>query len=312
VEHVTHGITLCAEVGAAHKGHFPPWPMFGRLLLARIKHAQGDLDGALEILRGAREQLEGKTASFAALLYTIEAQVHLTEGDVEAADRWVQRAEAHGASRNPDLGPLFSWYIDELLDVASVQLLIAQGRKSRDPAKLHQALKIIDQQQQEAEQLGFLWRHIKALALRALALDALGHREEALAELEQALLLAQPEAYVGLFADEGPPMAELLRRLSAQTSVAGYVATLLSALGYEQIPRIPSSVAGQGGLEEPLTERELDVLRLLAAGQSNPDIARTLHVEVNTVKTHLKSLYGKLDVHGRVQAARRARELGLF
>jgi LuxR family maltose regulon positive regulatory protein len=264
------------------------------------------------IVRGEREQVAGRNASFALLLDAFEAQVRLTRGDVEAVDRWVRRAEAFGPSPHPDLGPPFSWYAYELLDVTRVQLLIAQGRASRDPAKLHHALQMIGQQQEEAERLGFLWRHVKALALRALALDALGHREEALAVLEQALFLAQPEGYVGLFVDAGSPMTVLLRRLSAKANVASYVATLLAALGDEQSPRIPSPVAGRGGLEEPLTERERDVLRLLAAGQSTPEIARAQHVEVNTVRTHVKHLYAKLGVHSRDQAVWRARELALL
>ena len=140
----------------------------------------------------------------------------------------------------------------------------------------------------------------------------MGHREEALAALERALVLAQPEGYVRLFADEGLPMTALLRGLSAQDSVARYVAALLAALGDEPSSRIASSVAGRGGLEEPLTEREQDVLRLLAMGRSTPEIARALYVEVNTVRTHVKHLYAKLDVHSRDQAVWRARELGLL
>jgi LuxR family maltose regulon positive regulatory protein len=205
-----------------------------------------------------------------------------------------------------------SLYADEQLAIARVQLLIAQGRAAHDPAMLQRALQLIDAQRQDAEHRGFLWRHSKALALRALALHALGQGEEALAVLEQALLRAQPEGYVGLFTDEGPPMAVLLRRLSTQTPVAGYVARLHTALGVEQSPAIPSSQAGRGGQEEPLTPRERDVLRLLAAGQSNPEIARTLYVEVNTVKTHVKHLYDKLGVHSRDQAIWRARELTLL
>jgi ATP/maltotriose-dependent transcriptional regulator MalT len=107
-------------------------------------------------------------------------------------------------------------------------------------------------------------------------------------------------------------MGLLLRQLSAHTRLASYVAALLSTLGDEQVPDIPAAVPRRGGLEEPLTERELDVLRLLAAGQSNPEIARTLYVELNTVKTHVKHLYDKLGVHSRDQAVWRARELTLI
>jgi LuxR family maltose regulon positive regulatory protein len=307
LQHATQGISTSVEL----EGYGRLWPMLGRLVLARIKRAQGDLDGSLAIVGGEWEQVAGQTTLFELLLDAFEAQVRLAQGDVEAASRLLRRVEARRPSLQQDLGPVLSWYAYELLDVTPVQLLIAQGRGARDPAPLHRVLDLVNQQRQEAERLGFLWCQTKALALRALALDALARGDEALAVLEQALVLAQPEGYVGLFADEGPPMVALLRRLWAQPSVARYVATLLSALGSSQIPGILPPVMSRGG-QEPLTDRELDVLRLLAAGQSNPEIARMLYVEVNTVKTHVKSLYGKLGAHSRVEAVHRARELTLL
>ena len=113
-------------------------------------------------------------------------------------------------------------------------------------------------------------------------------------------------------------MAALLRRLSTPRTASDHAAALLAALeGHPQRDTQKAKPAHGGEslrlpLTEPLTERELDVLRLLAAGRSNPEIARILYVEVNTVKTHVKSLFGKLGVHSRVQAAQRAQELGLI
>jgi LuxR family maltose regulon positive regulatory protein len=217
LEHVRHGISLCAEVDGAHKGHFSLWRMFGCLIHARIRQAQGDLDGALAVVGRAREQREGASALFAPLLDAAEAQVDLAKWDIGSAGRRLQRADADGVPQSLELVPLMSLYADEQLAIARVQLLLAQGRAAHDPAPLQRALQLIDAQRQDAEQSGFLWRHSKALALRALALQALGQGEEALAMLEQALLRAQPEGYVGLFTDEGLPMAALLRQLATRT-----------------------------------------------------------------------------------------------
>jgi LuxR family maltose regulon positive regulatory protein len=139
-----------------------------------------------------------------------------------------------------------------------------------------------------------------------------------LVALEQALALAEPGGYVRVFVDEGRPMAALLRQGHAHGVLPQFMATLLAALdgqgpGSTAQPSVPGPTsAGGPTVAEPLTERERDVLRLLAAGRSNPEIARILYVEVNTVKTHVKSLYGKLGVHSRVQATQRAQELGLL
>jgi LuxR family maltose regulon positive regulatory protein len=308
LEHATRGLDLCAELKGVHA---PIWCTFGLLMHARIKRAQGDLIGARAIASDTRSQLQGPTAPFAPLVDAFEAQIHLAEGDIASAARMLQRAHAHRFPPGAGLLPLFSVYAYGHLAIAPVQLLLAQGRDAGDAAALQRALQITEAQWQDAEQLGLLWRHVKALALRALALQALGREGDALDTLERALMLALPEGYIGLFVDEGPPMALLLRRLSTQAGVAGYVATLLSALGAERFPDASPSVPSPQVLEEPLTERELDVLRLLAAGQSNPEIARVLYVEVNTVKTHVKHLYGKLGVHSRDQAIWRARELTL-
>jgi LuxR family maltose regulon positive regulatory protein len=151
-----------------------------------------------------------------------------------------------------------------------------------------------------------------------MAYQVLGEIARALAALDQALALTQPGGYIHLFIDEGPPMADLLRRLPTRDTAPDHLAAVLAALESGPPGSAPHVIGRQTGkvlplpLTEPLTERELDVLRLMALGQSNPEIASTLYVEVNTVKTHVKSLYGKLGVHSRVQAAQRARELGLL
>jgi LuxR family maltose regulon positive regulatory protein len=123
------------------------------------------------------------------------------------------------------------------------------------------------------------------------------------AALERALTLAEPEGYVRVFAGEGPPMASLLRNVARQRTTWGYVRRLLSAGG--------TSPASQR-LVEPLSERELEVLRLLGSDLDGPDIARELTVSLNTLRTHTKSIYAKLGVNSRRAAVRQAAELNLL
>jgi LuxR family maltose regulon positive regulatory protein len=140
-----------------------------------------------------------------------------------------------------------------------------------------------------------------------------------MAVLERALSLAEPGGYIRLFADEGPSMARLLREAAAHGFAPKYIAKLLAAFaaktpGEQRTPETASfpSVSAQSSLVEPLSERELEVLRLLAAGLSNPEIAQELYIAVSTVRSHAKSIYGKLNVHGRWEAVQRAQELGLL
>ena len=142
--------------------------------------------------------------------------------------------------------------------------------------------------------------------LQALDHHARGDVPAALAALEQALTLAEPEGYVRVFLDEGPPMTTLLRAAAQQGRGRDYARHLLAADSTKARP-----APAQRGLVEPLSERELHVLRLLRTDLSGPDIARELTVSLNTIRTHTKSIYAKLSVNNRRAAVRRADELDL-
>jgi LuxR family maltose regulon positive regulatory protein len=148
---------------------------------------------------------------------------------------------------------------------------------------------------------------IDFLLPKALSLHAAGDSNAALATLEQAIELAQPEGYIRAFVDEGPPMAALLKLAARQRIAREYASTLLTAFGTR-----PSESSTDQPLVEPLSERELEVLRLLESELDGPDIARELIVSVNTVRTHTKNIYAKLGVSSRRAAVRRAVELGLL
>ena len=141
-----------------------------------------------------------------------------------------------------------------------------------------------------------------------MAFQAQGDTVQALGALEQALTLAEPEGYVRTFIDEGEPMAKLLRRALSEGIAPSYVSRLLAAFGETAEPR--STVAQP--LVEPLSERELEVLRLIAAGLSNAEIAEELFIAVSTVKSHINHIYGKLGATNRIQAVAQAQELGLL
>jgi LuxR family maltose regulon positive regulatory protein len=148
---------------------------------------------------------------------------------------------------------------------------------------------------------------VEILVLQALAHQARGDVPAALAPLGRALALAEPESHVRLFADEGRPLAHLLSALAKRAGASPYVRRLLAAT-----PAADAGVAAQRGLVEPLSARELDVLRLLGSELDGPGIARELVVSLNTVRTHTKNIYAKLGVSSRRAAVRRAADLELL
>ena len=157
-----------------------------------------------------------------------------------------------------------------------------------------------------AEEGGRTGRVIEILVLRALAHQALGDIPAALGFLDRAVTLAEPEGYVRVFADEGPPMTSLLRAAAKRQTGATMLAGLAAASGIEHDGPMEQA------LIEPLSERELDVLRLLGSELDGPAIARELMVSLNTMRTHTKNIYAKLAVTNRRAAVRRAAELNLL
>jgi ATP/maltotriose-dependent transcriptional regulator MalT len=228
----------------------------------------------------------------------VRARLALMQGHLAAAVRW---AEASGLSAEDDPS-----YPREREYLTFVRVRIAQGRRELAGPFLAEALRLLERLQADAEAKARLDSLMEILVLRALALFAVeAHRRHALTALERALLLGEQEGYIRLFVDEGEPMVAMLRQAYARGIAPDYVVTLLSALG-EQTGAAPSRAFP---LVEPLTERELAVLRLLVRGLSNAEIARELIITVGTVKRHVNSIYGKLGVQSRTQAVARAQAL---
>jgi LuxR family maltose regulon positive regulatory protein len=227
------------------------------------------------------------------------ARLLLAQGDVMAASQW-----AKAAGLSPEDEPD---YPREPAYLLLARVLLAQNRPGP-------ALTLLQRLLATAASQGRIGDVIEIQALRALALAAHGDQAGALGALAEAVTLARPQGYVRVFADEGAPMHALLTRLPAARGIdPGYLAGLQRACG--QASAAPSSrraADALAGMAEPLTDREVEVLRLLAAGKSNQRIARELVVALDTVKKHVTHVLGKLGAANRTEAVARARQLGLL
>jgi LuxR family maltose regulon positive regulatory protein len=266
-----------------------------RVAMSRIRQAQGDLGGALELLNEAERLYMGDMFPNVRPVPALKARVWIAQGRLGEALGW---AHEQGLSTDDDLS-----YLREFEHITLARMLLAQ----RAEPDVHQAARLLECLLVAAEEGERTGRVIEILVLQALARQRLGDIPAALACLERAVTLAEPEGYVRVFADEGPPVASLLKALAKQEIARNYVRRLLAAVGETGHDR-PVKQA----LIEPLSERELDVLRLLGSELDGPAIARELTVSLNTMRTHTKNIYAKLAVTSRRAAVRRAAELGLL
>jgi LuxR family maltose regulon positive regulatory protein len=301
-QHLLQGMALVKETLTVE----PFVASLGYTTLARLQQARGNAPAALATLDALASLAEQR--HFAAHLLTqvaaARAQLELAQGNLAAAILW---ADSSGLSTADD--DLHYPCEGEYMALARVR--IAQARDDPAASLLQDVLRLLDRLRASAETRARVGSVLQILVLHALALEADGDQTSALSTLKRALELAEPEGYIRLFIDEGPPMLALLRHAHMRSAVPGYVATLLSAFGEQHVSDLPLLSARPGSLLEPLTGREREVLRLLLEGSSNCEIARRLVLSVNTVKRHVYNLCGKLGVQSRAQAIIRARDLHL-
>ncbi|MGH3418560.1 MAG: LuxR C-terminal-related transcriptional regulator, partial [Streptosporangiaceae bacterium] len=275
-----------------------------RVAMARIRQAEGDLGGALDLLNEAERFYMGDFFPNVRPIPALRVRVRVAQGELGEALGW---ARERGLSADDDLS-----YLREFEHITLARLLLVRYTVERAERPVHDATRLLERLLRAAEAGQRTGSVIEILVLQALGRQARGDIPAALASLQRALTLAEPEGYVRIFTDEGPSMASLLSALAKQGAAAKqgiaprYVRRLLAAVN-----KTEDSTPASQGLIEPLSERELDVLRLLGTDLGGPEIARELVVSLNTVRTHTKNIYAKLGVNNRRAAVRRARELDL-
>jgi LuxR family transcriptional regulator, maltose regulon positive regulatory protein len=268
-----------------------------RVARAAIQQAQGDLDGALERLIEAERLYVGDFSPDVCPVAAVKARAWIKQDRQGDAFDW---ARERGLSADDELG-----YVREFEHVTLARILLARG--GRDDGSARRGMALLERLLRAADAGGRTASVIEILVLQAVGHQARGDVRAALVPLQRALALAEPEGYVRIFADEGAPMAALLEATARQSIAPSYVRRLLSALGH-----VGARATAKQPLVEPLSERELDVLRLLAGDLDGPGIAAELVVSLNTVRSHTKSIYSKLEVSSRREAVRRTAELGLL
>ena len=279
-QHGQQFVQLTRQMGSVDS--FASYDVF----LARLKLARGDVAGAAAILAKAEEFVRQHNFLFR-IPDVAAAQVLalLRQGDLAAAARL---AEAHE------------------LPMGRARVHLAQGDASA-------ALAALGPRRRQAEAKGWEDERLEAMVLQAVALQAHGEEDEAAQLLGDALALAEPGGFVRIFVDEGLPVAQLLSEAAARGIMPDYSARLLAAFeAKEQKSEDKSYLPPAQSLTEPLSQRELEVLRLIAQGLSNRQIGERLFLAVDTVKGHNRRIFNKLSVQRRTEAVAKARSLDIL
>ena len=341
VQACEQSLQLSAQSGSVLQGTAEVY-----LALSEIRYEQGDLAAARQLLQRG-ESLHNQVSVSGAnyLWWLVKAQLTAAQGDLDTAyEQLHEAAQLYRQSPVPNVRPAealkvrwwllqgrlpeaLSWvqecglsvtdppsYLREYEHLTLVKVLIAQYQRDLTEENIHQAIEFLTRLLSAAvaqERTGSI---IKVLVVLALAHEAHGELpcRNPTSRLKRALTLAEPEGYVRIFAESGTPMAQLLQEAANRDITPDYTNKLLVALKTWGQPQNEAPAAAPQPLIEPLSQRELDVLRLLNTELSGPEIARELVVALSTVRTHTKRIYGKLNVTNRRAAVKRAAELELI
>jgi len=273
--------------------------------MARIRQAEGDPHEALGLLDEAERQFMGDFSPNVRPIAAMKARLYARQGRLDEALDWARK---QGLSPEGDLS-----YLREFEHITLARILLARNKSDPSESPLREAIRLLERLLKAAEEGGRMGIAIEILVLQALVYQTLSQLTAALLPLQRALALAEPEGYTRIFVDEGSSMRDLLREAAARRIMPAYTGKLLAALAGGQPGGVVESLSPLPQSQiEPLSQRELEVLRLFKTELSGPEIARELVVALSTVRTHTKSIYSKLNVNSRRAAVKRAIELGLI
>jgi LuxR family maltose regulon positive regulatory protein len=283
----------------------PQNPYRWRAAMARIRESQSDLDEALDLLDQAERLYDANFSPNVRPIATRKVRLWVTQGRLDEALNWVR---AQRLSVDDELS-----YLREFDHITLARVLLARYQSDHADDSISGVVELLERLLKAAEEGGRKGSVIEILVLQALAYHTQGGLTAALSPLQHALALAEPEGHVRIFLDEGSNMMQLLREASAREIMPDYADKLLAAFEAEKRksedkPDLPPAQP----LIDPLSQRELKILHLIAQGLSNREIGQRLFLALNTVKGHNRKIFDKLQVQSRTEAIARARELGLL
>jgi len=284
----------------------PDWQHRWYIAMARLKESEGDLVNALDLLEKAELLFVRTPVPETRPIAAMKVRVFVKQDRLPEALHWV-------LERNLSFDDRLN-FMQEFEHLTLARVLLAKYRKESTESSIQETMGLLGRLLTVAESGGRMGNVIEILLLQALALDAQDDLSHALVSLERALTLAELEGYFQIFIDEGTPMARLLYEALSRKIATDYVQRLLSAFPDDKNAgsTSPKPASSEMDLIEPLSEREIEILQLIADGLSNQEIGSRLYLSLNTVKAHTRNIYGKLGVNSRTQAAARARALGIL
>jgi LuxR family maltose regulon positive regulatory protein len=290
---------LAASRALGDENGLPKNPYRWRVAAAGIRHAEGDVAGGLDLLDQAEGVFFSDFSPDVRPIPAMKARLWIAQGKLAEARDW---ARAHGVTATDEIS-----YVRAFEHATLARLLLAEGGREGADGPLDGVVDLTRRLVAQAERGGWNGAAIDALVAQALARHSRADVPGALDSLARAFGLAEPEGYVRIFVDEGAPMSALLKEAANRGLAPSYVALIQAAFATTRgvAQRKPSLI-------ESLTDRELEVLRLLTTDLSGPEIAAHLIVSLHTVRTHTKNIYAKLGVSSRRAAVRRAAELELL
>ena len=260
---------------------------------SRVQRASGNWEKAQELISKAEELARSTIPWLEVDVNDEQVCLYLAQGRVDEAAEWLQQNQTPKKSRT-----VIPWLHEQII---WARVHVARHETGEALAQLPGLL-------EQAKDLGLMRWVIQIHCLQALALNILGRANEAFSMFKSALALAEPEGSIQVFLDEGAPMLELLRLVQKRDTASEFVSRLMAAFARQGSGVNVQPVPGLG----ILSEREVELLRLIAAGRSNKEIANELVIATGTVKKHLNNIFGKLGVQSRTQCVARARELNLL